>query len=405
MRTGNLIVAQGGGPTMSINNCLRGIIEQATEEPSVDGVYGAKYGFEGILHENLVDLEAESRDTIESLRSTPGAALGSSRAKLSDEDFEQILETFRTHDVRYVLYIGGNGSMAGCHRIHSMVTEEKMDVRILGIPSTIDNDILHTDHCPGYGSASRYYAVSIRELGRDIESLPTPVSVFETMGRNTGWLAASTGLARDTEATAPHLIYVPECPFTPDQFLDDVQRVYDELGWVVIAVSEGVGETHEIPLSASQVEGGTDDFGRGVPGDIGGHLADLVSDKLGLRARSEKPGLCGRVSVAHASDVDLHEAYELGQTAVQWAVQGERGSMTALQRTEGAEYNCTYERVALDSVLDEERSLASHFMNETGNMVTQDFRNYAAPLIGDSLPQYPRLTEHPIASPEKPRAK
>jgi 6-phosphofructokinase 1 len=152
------------------------------------------------------------------------------------------------------------------------------------------------------------------------------------------------------------------------------------------------------------VEGGTDDFGRGVPGDIGVHLADLVSDKLGLRARSETPGHCGRVSVAHASDVDLHEAYELGQTAVQWAVQGERGTMTALQRTEGAEYNCTYERVALDSVLDEERSLPSHFMNETGNMVTQDFRNYAAPLIGDSLPQYTRLIEHPIASPEEPCA-
>lgn len=399
MATGNLIVAQGGGPTMSINNSLRGIIEQATEEPSVDGVYGAKYGLEGILHENLIDLEAESRDTIESLRTAPGAALGSSRAKLSDEDFEQILETFRAHDVRHFLYIGGNGSMAGCHRIHSMVTEEKMDVRVLGIPSTIDNDILHTDHSPGYGSASRYYAVSIRELGRDIESLPTPVSVFETMGRNTGWLAASTGLARDTEATAPHLIYVPERPFTPDQFLDDVQRVYDKLGWVVVAVSEGVGEDTEIPLSASQVEGGTDDFGRGVPGDIGVHLADLVSDKLGLRARSEKPGLCGRVSVAHASDVDLREARKLGQTAVQWAVQGERGTMIGLQRAGGAQYNCTCERVSLGSVLDEERPLPSRFMNETGNMVTQDFRNYAAPLIGNSLPQYTRLTEHPIDFP------
>jgi 6-phosphofructokinase 1 len=243
MGTGNLIVAQGGGPTLSINNCLCGIIEQATQEPAVDDIYGAKYGLEGILHKNLIDLEAERQNTIESLRATPGAALGSSRAKLSDENFEQILETFRTHDVRYVLYIGGNGSMAGCHRIHSMVTEKNMDVRVLGIPSTVDNDILHTDHCPGYGSASRYYAVSVRELGMDVESLPTPVSVFETMGRNTGWLAASTGLARDTDAMAPHLIYVPERPFTPDQFLDDVQRVYDELGWVVVAVSEGGGRT------------------------------------------------------------------------------------------------------------------------------------------------------------------
>lgn len=404
MATGNLIVAQGGGPTMSINNSLRGIIEQAMQEPSVDGVYGAKYGLEGILHENLIDLAAESRDTIESLRTTPGAALGSSRAKLSDEDFEQILETFREHDVRHFLYIGGNGSMAGCHRLHSMATDEKMDVRVLGIPSTVDNDILHTDHCPGYGSASRYYAVSVRELGRDVESLPTPVSVFETMGRNTGWLAASTGLARDTKATAPHLVYVPERPFTPDQFLNDVQRVYDELGWVVVAVSEGVGEDNEIPLSASQVEGGTDDFGRGVPGNIGVRLADLVSDKLDLRARSEKPGLCGRVSVAHASDVDLREAYEVGRTGVQWVVQGERGTMIGLQRTDGPEYKCTYERVALDSVLDEERPLPSHFMNETGNMVTQDFLDYATPLIGDSLPQYTRLTEHPIASPDEARA-
>lgn len=404
MATGNLIVAQGGGPTMSINNSLRGVVEQATEEPAIDGVYGAKYGLEGILHENLIDLSAESRDTIEALRTTPGAALGSSRAKLSDEDFEQILETFRTHDVRYVLYIGGNGSMAGCHRLHSMVTDEKMDVRVLGIPSTIDNDILHTDHCPGYGSASRYYAASVRELGRDIESLPTPVSVFETMGRNTGWLAASTGLAGEAETTAPHLIYVPERPFTPDQFLDDVQRVYDDLGWVVVAVSEGIGEDNDIPLSASQVEGGTDDFGRGVPGDIGVHLADLVSAELGLRARSEKPGLCGRVSVAHASEVDLREAYELGWTAVQWAAQGERGTMIGLQRTDGGEYVCTPEQVALDRVIDAERPLPSRFMNESGNMVTQDFRDYAAPLIGDSLPQYTRLTEHAVAPPNEARA-
>lgn len=388
---------------MSINNSLRGIIEQAMQEPDVDGVYGAKYGLEGILYESLIDLAAERRDIIESLRTTPGAALGSSRAKLSDEDFDRILETFRRHDVRYFLYIGGNGSMAGCHRIHSMVTDENMDVRVLGIPSTVDNDILHTDHCPGYGSASRYYAVSVRELGMDIGSLPSPVSVFETMGRNTGWLAASTGLAVDTEAAAPHLVYVPERPFTPDQFLDDVQRVYDELGWVVVAVSEGVGEDNEIPPSASQVEGGIDDFGRGVPGDVGVHLADLVSAELGLRSRSEKPGLCGRVSVAHASDVDLREAYELGRTGVQWAVQGDRGAMVALQRTDGVEYECTHERVALDRVIDAERPLPLHFMNEAGNMVTQAFRDYAVPLIGDPQQQHTRLTEHPVASSDEAR--
>lgn len=400
MAKGNLIVAQGGGPTVAINNSLRGVIEQSLRESSIDGIYGAQYGLEGVVREDLVDLQAESRDTVEGLKYTPGAALCSSRAKLSEKDYHQVLETFEKYDVRYFLYIGGNGSMAACHRVHTLAADKNVDLRVLGVPKTIDNDIQHTDHCPGYGSACRYYAVTIEELGRDVESLPTPVSVFETMGRNTGWLAAATGLAKQSQMEAPHLIYVPEKPLDQEQFLNDVQKVYDELGWVVVAVSEGVVDEDNVPLSGSRTSATTDDFGREVPGDVGVRLAELVSQKLGLRARSEKPGLCGRASVVHASDVDLREAYEVGRTGVRSVVNGTCGAMIALQRKNGSKYDCTFECVDLAKVAGSERSLPTSFMNEKGNMVTPAFREYASPLLGEALPEYTRLTKHPVDDPE-----
>ncbi len=403
MGKGNLIVAQGGGPTVAINSSLCGVIEQALQEEAIDEVYGAQYGLEGMLQANFIDLRAESCDTVRKLRSTPGAALGSSRAKLSEEDYSQVLSVFAQYGVRYFLYIGGNGTMTACHRIHTMASKENMDVHVLGIPKTIDNDIQHTDHCPGYGSACRYYAVSVMELGMDVGSLPTPVSVFETMGRNTGWLAAATGLARRSETDAPHLIYVPEKPIIRDRLLNDVQRIYDKLGWVVVVVSEGVVDEEGTPISVSHTGANTDDFGRGLPGDAATVLADLIGRELGLRARSEKPGLCARASVAHASTVDLQEAYELGRVSVRRIVRGERGAMTALQReggsADGSKYSCVFKSVGLDEVAGTERSLPAHFLSEAGNAVTQAFRYYAAPLIGAPLPRYTRLEKHPVGYP------
>lgn len=397
MAKGNLIVAQGGGPTAAINSSLYGVVVQALEEDAIGGVYGARYGLEGVLQADLIDLGEESRDTLDAVRTAPGAALGASRTRLDEADYGRLLKTFAAYDAQYFLYIGGNGSMAACQRIHARAAEEQADVRVVGIPKTIDNDIEHTDHCPGYGSAVRYYAVSVMELGRDVESLPTPVSVFETMGRGAGWLAAATCLAKRSEAEAPHLIYVPERPLVRDRFLEDVQRTYDAHGWVVAVVSEGVVNERGAPLSVSQARSATDDFGRGVPGDAAVTLAHLVSEELGLRARSEKPGLCGRASVAHASAVDRQEACALGRAGVRRAVRGEGGIMVALRRQEKAEYACTPTSVELEAVAGATRTLPPHFLNAAGNGVTQDFRAYAAPLAGAALPRYARLASHPVA--------
>jgi 6-phosphofructokinase 1 len=389
---GNLVVAQGGGPTAVINSSLRGVAEQALKDGRVGTVYGAGYGLEGVLGENFLDLGAERAETLQALHTAPGAALGSSRKRLSEAEYHRVLEAFRDHDVRYFLYIGGNGSMAACHRLHALAEKEGADVHIVGVPKTVDNDIAGTDHCPGYGSACRYYAVSVSELGMDVESLPTPVSIFETMGRNAGWLAAATGLARRSEADAPHLVYVPEHSLSLDRFLDDVQRIYDEHGWVVAAVGEGVtGEKGEA-LSATPTAVPTDDFDRALPGGAAAALARRVGRELGLRARSEKPGLCGRASVAHVSEVDRREAYELGRAGVQRAVQGARGVMVALRREEdGSAYSCTLTDVPLGEVAGRERLLPARFMNEPGNMVSKAFCDYAAPLLGGMLPQHARL--------------
>ena len=402
MNEGNLIVAQGGGPTMATNSSLCGVVEQALDEDAIGEIYGARYGLEGALHADLVDLRAEPRDTLEAVARAPGAALGSSRARLTEEDYERVLETFEDYSVQYFLYIGGNGSMAACQKLHKRAADTETDVQVIGIPQTVDNDLLGTDHCPGYGSAARYYAASVAELGRDVESLPTPVSIFETMGRGAGWLAAATALAKSRErpraAQAPHLIYVPEQPPARERFLNDVQRVYDDRGWVVATVSEGVVESLSLNCTP---EATPDDFGRGVPGGAAAALAGLVGDELRLRARSEKPGLCGRASVAHASLVDQREARALGRAGVRRIAAGERGVMVTLRREGGPKYGCAIEGAPLGEVAGAERTLPDRFVNEAGNGVTPAFHDYAAPLIGPPLPPLARLDARPTASPER----
>jgi 6-phosphofructokinase 1 len=392
----NLVVAQGGGPTVAVNSSLCGVIEQALHEDAIDEVYGARHGLEGLLRAELVDLQEESRETIQKIRHAPGAALGSSRARLSSDEYHRVLDVCRQYNIRYFLYIGGDGTMAACQRVHRMAADENGGVRVVGIPKTVDNDIRGTHHCPGFGSAARYYAVSVRELGMDVESLPTPVSVFETMGRDTGWLAAAAGLARQNETEAPHLIYIPEKPLLRDRFLQDVQRVYDELGWVVAVVSEGVVDETGSPLSVARTAAKTDDFGRGLPGNVGARLAHLIGEELGLRARSEKPGLCARTSVEHASKTDLREAYTAGRDGVRKIVRGESGVMVALERDDSPKYACTTTTVPLKKVAGKKRCVPARFLNTQGNMVTQDFREYAAPLIGQPLPQFARLAKHPV---------
>ncbi|MFB6218655.1 MAG: diphosphate--fructose-6-phosphate 1-phosphotransferase [Halobacteriaceae archaeon] len=389
----NLLVAQLGGPTAVINTSLYGVVRAAAESGAVDRVLGARHGATGIVEGDVVDLGRESAATLEGLRETPGAALGSARREVTEPDYGRILDTFESHDVGYCLPIGGNGTMAFAGEIDRRTAAAGLDVATVGVPKTVDNDIAATDHCPGYGSAARYYAVTIREVGRDVLTLPPPVTVFETMGRDTGWLAAATALAGPGEDEPPHLLYLPEHAFDAEGFLDDVKRVYDRMGSVFVAVGEGLRDADGDPVSMDETR--RDATGKPLPGGVSERLAGLVTEELGLRARSEKPGLCGRASIAHQSETDRREAQRVGEAAVEYATAGESGVMAALQRSGGREYDCAVEPVPLDEVSGT-RTLPGEFVDDAGPGVTDAFHEYARPLAGGPLPEHATLDAVPL---------
>jgi len=382
---GNLLVVHGGGPTPVINASLYGVIREAVGSGKVDRVLGAAHGAQGLLDERLIDLTALDAETLEAVRVSPGSALGSSRHKLSEGQAGQILDLCRRHDVRWFLGTGGNDTMANCLQLHQQCDAPGEPVTVVGVPKTIDNDLAETDHCPGYGSAARYLAQSVRDLCCDVSALPTPVSILETMGRNTGWLCAATALGRESEGDGPHLIYVPEKAFDPEEFLASVKEAVDAIGWAVIAVSEGLCDASGRPVAESAAAAQTDPFGHALPGGVGASLSELVADRLSLRCRCEKPGLLGRSSRALASDVDRAEAEAVGAEAVRRALAGEGGVMITLTAERGDEYRWGTGTVALERVANVEKVMPDAFLSDGRPDVTASFIDYARPLIGDDL--------------------
>jgi len=380
---GNLVVAQGGGPTPVINCSLFGIIDQAISSGKIAKVLGARYGITGVLRDDFVDLSTLSGQRKEGLKHAPGAALGSCRHKLQDQEYPRIIETFKQRDVRYLLYIGGNDSMDTADRIDQLAKREQYELGVIGVPKTVDNDLMGTDRCPGYGSAARYVAQSVRDLGVDIRSLPTPISIFEAMGRNAGWIAAASALAKTDEDSAPHRIYLPERPFLIEQFLADVEAVYRRLGWAVVVVSEGLQGVNG-PSGDPELR---DDFGHALPGDLAGRLAQLVSQKIaggGVRCRSERPGVCGRASMVHVSPVDQRDAEQVGRVAVDLVVNGKTGVMVTLQPVDQGGTGT----IQLAEVANNERTMPDEMIDSSGSNVTGQFLEYARPLIGPPLADY-----------------
>lgn len=390
---GALVVGQSGGPTAVINASLAGVIQEAVQHEVITGIYGMRHGVEGLLREELVNLEAESAETVELLKHTPSAALGSCRHKLGDADYERILGILRAHDIRYFLYIGGNDSADTSHRLAALAAREDYELRVIGIPKTVDNDLVATDHCPGHPSVARWLATSVRDAGLDTEAIGVvdTVKVIETMGRDTGWITAATALARTHEHAAPHLIYLPERPLRRDQLLTDVERVHRALGQVVIAICEGQKDEQGRYLSASTTSVDVDRFGHPQLGGVAAVVCGLISSELKLKARFDKPGTIQRVSAALASPVDVEEAWQLGQAAVQQAVAGETGKMVALVREGGERYRSRIELVPLEQVANKVRPVPDEFIAPAGNDVTQAYLAYIRPLIGGPLPAYARL--------------
>lgn len=395
---GNLIVAQSGGPTAVINSSLAGVIKEGLAHEEITGIYGALHGIEGVLYEEVVDLGREKASTVEGLQSTPSSALGSCRHKLMPQEYTRILEVFQAHNIRYFFYIGGNDSMDTAHRVGQLAAENGYDLRVLGVPKTIDNDLAYTDHSPGYGSVARWVATAVRDAGLDTEAIGVvdKVKIIEVMGRNAGWITAASALARDHADAAPQLIYLPERPLVIGRFLDDVQRLYDHLGHVVICVCEGVrGENGRTLVESRQAIDG-DAFGHPQRGGVADFLCRQVAEELKLKARFDKPGTIQRVSMALASPVDLDEAYLVGQMAVRHAVDGVSDRMVALVRESDEPYRCTTGLVELEKVARAEKVMPDNYLNQTGNDVSEPFLRYARPLIGGALPRYVQLERHPV---------
>ena len=328
----NLLVVHGGGPTAVLNASLYGVIRQAQAEPGIDKIYGAIGGSEAILAENFLDIGGMPDEKIELLLKTPGTAIGSSRFPLEKEQYDAMVSVLKKHNIGYVLFNGGNGTMDTCGKVSQVCGSE--GIFVVGIPKTMDNDISIIDHAPGFPSAAKYIATVTKEVGADVKSLPIHVCIIEAMGRNAGWITAASALARKNPGDAPHLIYLPERNFCEEEFLEDVRKLYDELGGVVVVVSEGLrnenGESIVPPIFQTD---------RAIYyGDVGAYLAELVIKKLGIKARSEKPGLCGRASMLLQSQVDREEAILAGREAVKAAVSGKTGVMVGIRRKEGAEY-------------------------------------------------------------------
>ncbi|MDD7219670.1 MAG: diphosphate--fructose-6-phosphate 1-phosphotransferase [Clostridia bacterium] len=378
----NVLVVHGGGPTAVINASLYGVIEEAKRNPEVGKVYGAIGGTGAIFSETFLDLTSFEDDKLKLLLHTPASAIGSSRYPLYEKDYEKMAEIFRKYDIKYVLLNGGNGTMDACGHIYEVC--RNLDIRVVGIPKTIDNDIAMTDHCPGYGSAARYIAASAQEVGEDIKSLPIHVCIMEAMGRNAGWITAASALARRKQGDAPHLIYLPERNFNETEFLEDVSRLYEKQGGVLVVVSEGLhnanGESIVPPIFKTE---------RAVYyGDVSSHLANLVVKELGIKARSEKPGLCGRASVALQSPVDREEARMAGIQALRSAVEGKSGVMIGFERIPGDIYQIQPKLVPIKEVMLYERKMPDTYINERGNDVTEEFINWCKPLIGGDLPEF-----------------
>jgi 6-phosphofructokinase 1 len=335
------------------------------------------------------------------LRSTPGAALGTTRYTPAAADMDRILNQLECHDVRWLILIGGNGSVRGAHAISEAARHAGRDLCVVAAPKTIDNDIAGTDRCPGYGSAARYVAQSVRELAADVRSLPQPVSIFETMGRTAGWLAAASVLGKRDEADAPHLVYLPERAFDVDSFIADVDRVVTRRGWAIVVVGEGLrkadgGVVHENG-DASQ----RDDCNRALPGDVSAMLAQVVTRALKIRCRSEKPGLCGRASVLHIAAQDQNDAELVGSAAVRAALKGHDDCLVSLRPLAPFQQGNEHQLLPLQSAIGADRTLPDAWLETSDISVGPAFVQYARPIVGeliDSIASLPTLL--PPARPE-----
>jgi 6-phosphofructokinase 1 len=394
MSKGNVLIGQSGGPTSVINSSLAGVIESARTIGLADEIYGMHYGIEGFMKEMIYDLGNQPLAVIKGLRKTPSSALGSSRHKVKNEDLPVILGLLKKYNIRYFFLIGGNDTMDTIHRVEEYCRKQKYELFGVGIPKTVDNDLFGTDHTPGFGSAAKSNILNVLQAGilaHDMQKVDKFV-IYQTIGRDAGWLAAATALAQNEPGDAPHLIYAPEFMFSREKFLADVEKCIKDNGWVSIVCGEGLKYSDGSPVSSATVK---DKFNNIEFGAMGGSsvamaLHRMISDEFGYRGEFQITESLIMSDFVRSSEVDLAEAYQCGVEAAKLAKKGESGFMVSIQRLSDYPYKVSYGKVPLEKVAIAAKPMPAEYFNKAGNHVSPAFIDYMKPLIGD-LPQFVKL--------------
>ena len=390
---GNLLYGQSGGPTSVINSSAYGVILEALEnQDTIKEVLMMHHGIKGALNEDFIYISEQSDEDIELLKHSPGSAFGSVRYKMADfkeddTDYVRLLYIFQEYNIRYFLYNGGNDSMDTCDRISEYMKHVGYDVRVIGVPKTIDNDLPFTDHTPGYGSAAKFIINTMMEVSYDMFAYPKgKVTIVEIMGRHAGWLTAASAVATKN-GFGPDLIYLPEVPFSVEKFKKDVKKVYEKKQQCLIAVSEGLANSDGIFISSSSAL--KDAFGHFQLGGVSSKLAQIVNNEMRISSRNIELGTTQRSAAHLQSLTDVNEAIEVGRMAVKYALSGKSGVMVTIERVTSSPYKVTYGKKQLSMIANKEKIIPKSMINKEGNFVTDEFLDYVLPLIqGENQPKY-----------------
>jgi len=400
----NCLIGQSGGPTAVINASLKGVIDVAKESKYFNNIYGMRYGIQGLLNGQVVDLSQKSSQELRLLKYTPSSVLGTSRYKIvdyndNDEDYVKLFKLLNELKIGFLFYIGGNDSMDTVYKLNRYAKEKGIDIKIIGIPKTVDNDLLETDHCPGYGSASKYIATSVMEIARDSRVYDIKnVHIVEVMGRESGWLAASSMLASNDKLSTPDYIYVPEIEFSINKFIKDIERKMKEQKAVVVVVSEGIKDKHNNYISVGKSTT-HDHFGHKKLGGAAPMLAPFIKGNLCDRVKAIKLDVMQRAAAHCVSKRDAEEAYILGVKAAEAAIEGKTGTMISIKRLSSNPYKVEYIETPVGNIANKVKVLPNKYIEEDKNQINEKYKDYVLPLIKgevnicykDGLPQYAEL--------------
>ena len=406
---GSLLIGQSGGPTSVINSSLAGAIVAGINSEKIDNVYGALNGISGIINHQIIDLKKESAETIDLLKTTPGSILGSVRYKLKDykiddTDYKTLKNVFETLNIKYFIYIGGNDSMDTCNKINEYFKSIDFDCKVFGAPKTVDNDLVETDHTPGYGSSIKYIATCIAEIYQDISCYRNgKVTIVEIMGRDAGWLTAGSKLACLTN-NGPDLIYLPETAFDLEDFLLKVKNIYDKKQHALVAVSEGIKDKDGKYILEYNTSGNADAFGHVQLGGVAQVLTTFVKERLNLPNRSIELNLPQRCSSHISSLTDIEEAFNCGYKAVEFMLNGNSGKMVSMVRINNEPYEIEYQAKDLINIANQVKEVPSKYIIDNGSNISDEFIEYALPLIinepntkyENGMPKFAKLEKHYI---------